>query len=142
MTAYLAAFVDLFSKRIVGWSMSHRMPASLVTDALAMAIRNRKPGVGLIVHFDQGGQYASDSYKKLLNDNKHVGSMSRKGNCWDNATSKSFFHTLKTKLVHHEDYQTGKETWRSIFKYIVCFITGKENTPAATIWHLKCMSNQ
>ena len=118
---YLAVFIDLFSKRVVGWSMSHRMPASLVTDALTMAIWNRKPGVGLIVHSDRGGQYASDSYKKLLNDNKYVGSMSRKGNCWDNAPSESFFHTLKTELVHHEDYQTHEEAKRSIFEYIVAF---------------------
>ena len=87
--------------------------------------------------------------KRLLDDNKYADNMShadnmsrKKGNCQDNATSDSFFHTLKTERVHHEDCQTGKEAWRSIFEYIVCFITGRENTPAATVWHLKCMSNQ
>ena len=118
---YLTVFIDLFSKRVVGWSMSYRMPASLVTDALTMAIWNRKPGVGLTVHSDRSSQYPFDYYKKLLNDNKYVGSMSRKGNCWDNAPSESFFHTLKTELVHHEDDQTREEAKRSIFEYIVVF---------------------
>ena len=119
---YFAVFIDLFSKRVVGWSMSHRIPASLVYDALTMAIWNGKPCVGLIVHSDRSGQYPFDSYKKLLNDNKYVGSTSRKGNCWDNAPSESFFYTLKTELVHHEDDQTREEAKRLIFEYIVVFL--------------------
>ena len=79
----------------------------------------------------------------MRSQDKYADNMSRKkGNCQDNVTSDNFFHTLKTERVHHEDCQTDKEAWRSIFEYIVCFITGRENTPAATVWHLKCMSNQ
>lgn len=82
---YLAVFIDLFSRRIVGWSMGSRMKAKLVTDALRMAIWQRKPGIGLIVHSDRGSQYASRAYRRLLQANDFVGSMSRKGDCWDNA---------------------------------------------------------
>ncbi len=97
------------------------MYASIVTDALTMAMFNRKPSSGLIVHSDRGSQYVSDTYQKILNDNNFVCSMSRKGNCWDNAPAESFFHTLKTELVHHEDYKTREEAKQSIFEYIAVF---------------------
>jgi transposase InsO family protein len=88
---YLAVVIDLYSRKVVGWSMSSRMKASLVCDALLMAIWQRTPGKGLIVHSDQGVQYASESYRKLLNRYELIGSMSKKGCCWDNAVAESFF---------------------------------------------------
>lgn len=118
---YLSVFIDLFSKQVVGWAMSDRMYASLVTDSLTMAMFNRRPSSGLIVHSDRGSQYVSSAYKTILDENGFVCSMSRKGNCWDNAPAESFFHTLKTELVHHEDYKTRDEAKKSIFEYIAVF---------------------
>ncbi|MFT5708135.1 MAG: putative transposase, partial [Oceanospirillaceae bacterium] len=92
---YLAVVIDLYSRKIVGWSMSSRMKAQLVCDALTMAIWQRRPASGLIMHTDRGSQYASHQYRKLLADNEFRGSMSRKGNCWDNAVAESFFGSLK-----------------------------------------------
>ena len=94
------------------------MTAELVTDSLGMAIKNRNPGAGLIVHSDRGSQYVSSSYQRQLNDNGFICSMSRKGNCWDNAVAESFFHTLKSELVHHEDFETREEAEQAIFEYI------------------------
>ena len=88
---YLAIVIDLFSRKVVGWSMSSRMKAQLVCDALTMAMWQRRPDSGLIVHSDRGSQYASKQYRNLLKSNEFVGSMSRKGNCWDNAVAESFF---------------------------------------------------
>ena len=122
---YLAVFIDLYSRAVVGWSMSNRMKASLVNDALTMARWNRKPKPGLIVHSDRGSQYVSDIYQKQLRDHKFVCSMSRKGNCWDNAPSESFFHTLKIELIHHMHYQTREEAKQSIFEYISVFYNRK-----------------
>ena len=118
---YLAVVIDLFSRAVVGWSMNSRMTASLVNGAMLMAIRNRKTAKGLIYHSDRGSQYASDSYRKLLIDNGFKASMSRKGDCWDNAVAESFFHTLKIELVHHCDYETRDEARASIFEYIEVF---------------------
>jgi len=118
---YLAVFIDLYSRAVVGWSMDSRMTATLVTDALQMAMWKRRPGAGLLVHSDRGSQYASDEYQRLLRDNGFVCSMSRKANCWDNSPSESFFHTLKTELVHHEEYQTREDAHQSIFEYIEVF---------------------
>ena len=98
--------------------MSSRMTAELVTDSLGMAIKNRNPWVGLLVHSDRGSQYVSSSYQRQLNDNGFIFSMSRKGNCWDNAVAESFFHTLKSELVHHEDFETREEAEQAIFEYI------------------------
>jgi len=118
---YLSIFMDLYSRTVVGWSMDKRMTATLVTDSLEMALRKRQPKAGLIVHSDRGSQYVSDSYQKLLKKNKYVCSMSRKGNCWDNAPSESFFHTLKTEMVHHEKFKTRSEAKQAIFEYIEVF---------------------
>ncbi len=118
---YLSVFIDLCSRAVVGWSMGSRMKATLVTDSLEMAMRKRRPGAGLLVHSDRGSQYVSDRYQKLLNDNDFTCSMSRKGNCWDNAVAESFFHTLKTELTHHEDFQTREEAHQAIFEYIEVF---------------------
>ena len=115
---YLSVFIDLHSRAVVGWSMRDRMTASLVTDSLMMAMWKRRPAEGLLVHSDRGSQYVSESYQKLLKDNGFICSMSRKGNCWDNAVAESFFHTLKAELVHHEDFQTRDEAKQAIFEYI------------------------
>jgi len=98
--------------------MSERIDAQWVTDALVMSIWRRRPGKGLLVHSHQGSQYASELYQETLNANGFICSMSRKGNCWDNAPSESFFHTLKTELVHHRRYQTRAEAKQEIFEYI------------------------
>ena len=103
---YLAVVIDLFSRKVVGWSMGSRMKAQLVNDALLMALWMRKPGKGLIWHTDRGSQYASDSHRAILKEHHIIQSMSRKGNCWDNAVSESFFHTLKIELVHQCRFKT------------------------------------
>lgn len=118
---YLAVFIDLCSRAVVGWSMGSRMPASLVSDALRMAIWKRRPAAGLLVHSDRGSQYASDEFQRLLKRHGFRCSMSRKGDCWDNAPSESFFHTLKTELIYHEDFTTREEAKRAIFEYIEVF---------------------
>ena len=118
---YLSVFIDLCSRAVVGWSMSNRMTATLVTDSLQMAMWKRRPGSGLLVHSDRGSQYVSENYQKLLGENEFVCSMSRKGNCWDNAVAESFFHTLKTELTHHEDFETREEAKQVIFEYIEVF---------------------
>lgn len=118
---YLAVLIDLYSRAVVGWSMSERMTAPLVNDALVMAMWKRKPATGLMVHSDRGSQYASKLYQKTIKRNEFVCSMSRRGNCWDNAPSESFFHTLKMELTHHRRYRTREEAKREIFEYIEVF---------------------
>lgn len=118
---YLAAVEDLYSRKIVGWSMSERMESRLVVDALEMAIQRELPGEGLTAHSDRGVQYASEHYQTLLKKHAVTCSMSRKGNCWDNAPMESFFATLKKELVHHEEYRTRAEARRSLFEYIEVF---------------------
>ena len=98
--------------------MDDTMKVSLVNDALKMAILSRTPSHGLIWHTDRGSQYASYAHKDLLKQYKITQSMSRKGNCWDNAVAESFFHTLKTELVYHEVYETKAQANQSIFEYI------------------------
>jgi len=118
---YLAVLIDLYSRAVVGWAMSERMTAQLANDALMMAIWKRRPPQGLMTHSDRGSQYASALYQKTIKDNGFICSMSRKGNCWDNAPSESFFHTLKTELTHHRRYQTRQEAKQEIFEYIEVF---------------------
>ena len=118
---YLATTMDLFSRGVVGWSMDSRMKSSLVVSALDMALKARKPMTGLIHHSDRGVQYAAKPFQKLLDSNGIVCSMSRKGNCYDNAVQESFYHSLKTELVHHEHYRTREEAKASIFEYIEGF---------------------
>lgn len=115
---YLAVVIDLFSRRVVGWSMHKRLKRRLVLDALKMALRGRSPAPGLIHHSDRGSQYASADYQALLEAQQMVCSMSRRGNCWDNAPVESFFSTLKRELVHHRRYQTRAEARAEIFEYI------------------------
>lgn len=118
---YLAVVIDLYSRKVVGWSMSSRMKASLVCDALTMAIWQRKPSAGLIVHSDRGSQYASWQYRRLLKKHALVGSMSRKGNCWDNSVVESFFGSLKQEIVFWCHYQTRLEAKQDILDYIAMF---------------------
>jgi putative transposase len=118
---YLAVVIDLFSRQIVGWSMDRTMRAELVNNALLMAIWKRKPARGLLWHTDRGSQYASDSHRAILKAHGIIQSMSRKGNCWDNAVSESFFHTLKTELIHHHKFKTREEAKQAIFEYIEIF---------------------
>ena len=118
---YLAVVIDLFSRQVVGWSMGSRIQTKLVNDAMLMAVWKRKPARGLIWHTDRGSQYASDSHRKVLAEHKIIQSMSRKGDCWDNAVSESFFHTLKTELTNHHNFKTREEAKHVIFEYIEVF---------------------
>ena len=118
---YLAVVIDLFSRAVVGWAMSSRMTSDLVDNALLMAIWKRKPAKGLISHSDRGSQYASDSHQKIHIDHGIKTSMSKKGDCWDNAVAESFFHTLKTELIYHIDFESRTEARTSIFEYIEVF---------------------
>ena len=118
---YLATVIDLYSRKIVGWSMDDTMKTSLVNDALLMAIKRRNPAKGLIWHTDRGSQYASYEHKDLLKKYGIIQSMSRKGDCWDNAVSESFFHSLKTELVYHETFKTKAQANEMIFEYIEIF---------------------
>ena len=118
---YLAVIIDLYSRAVIGWAMDKRMKTELVTDALKMALMRRKVRSSLLLHSDQGSQYADADYRAMLASNGIECSMSRKGNCWDNAVAESFFHTLKTELVHHEDYRSRTEAKASIFEYIEVF---------------------
>jgi putative transposase len=122
---YLSVVIDLFSRKIVGWSMSSRMKAELACDALTMALWQRKPKNGLIVHSDRGVQYTSKAYRTLLNTHGCVGSMSRKGDCWDNAVSESFFGRLKQERVMWRNYQTRNEAQQDILNYITMHYNSK-----------------
>nr|WP_173237634.1 IS3 family transposase [Legionella antarctica] len=118
---YLAVVMDLFSRKVVGWSMSSRMKATLVCDALNMAIWQRKPSSGLIVHSDRGVQYASHQYRNLLKSKGYIGSMSKKGDCWDNSVIESFFGSLKQERVQWRNYQNRWEAQQDILNYITMF---------------------
>lgn len=121
---YLAVVIDLFSRKVVGWSMSSRMKAELVCDALKMAIWRRRPKAGLIHHSDRGSQYASQSFRQLLKAHEVEGSMSRKGDCWDNAVVESFFGSLKQERVQWRSYQTRWQAQQDILQYISVFYNG------------------
>ena len=118
---YLAVVLDLFSRRIVGWAMDKRIKKKLVIDALEMTIGRRRPEPGLLCHSDRGSQYASDDYQKVLTKHGFIGSMSRKGNCWDNAPIESFFSSLKRERVYHNTYRKRLEARTDIFNYIECW---------------------
>ncbi len=122
---YLAAVIDLCSRKVVGWSMADHMRTDLVADALKMAVARRRPGEGLLHHSDRGSQYASDGYRHLLQSHGIACSMSGRGDCWDNAAMESFFATLKTELVNQEDYATREEARASVFEYIEVFYNRK-----------------
>ena len=118
---YLAVVIDLFSRKVVGWSMGPSMPAKLVCDALHMATQQRQPKAGLVVHSDRGSQYASAEYQALLRNQRFICSMSRKGNCWDNSVMERFFLNLKMERVWQRQYANHDEARRDINQYIVGF---------------------
>jgi putative transposase len=122
---YVAAVIDLFSRRVVGWAMSASMTAQLVTDALLMAIwRRGKPGT-VLHHSDQGSQYTSEQFRRLMDDNGVTCSMSRSGNVWDNAAMESFFSSLKTERIARKVYRTRDQARADVFDYIECFYNPK-----------------
>ena len=118
---YLAVFLDLYSRLVVGWSMSERMTSDLVVDALMMGMGRRGRAVNPLIHSDRGRQYASTIFRERLAAWECLQSMSRKGNCWDNAVSESFFSGLKLELVHHERFRTRQEAIDKTFDYIEVF---------------------
>ena len=122
---YVAAVIDLCTRKVVGWSMAGHLRAELVGDALRMALARREPGPGLLHHSDRGVQYCCDDYQRLLAGRGIECSMSRRGDCWDNAVVESFWATLKTELVHHESYTSRDEARRSIFEYVEVFYNRK-----------------
>ena len=118
---YLAGVKDLFNGELVGYAMSERMTTSLVQQALFRAVSTKRPPPGLLHHSDRGSQYCSHEYRKMLKQFGMTESMSRKGNCWDNAPMESFWGTLKTELVHHQQYFTREQAKREIIEYIEVF---------------------
>ena len=113
--------LDLYHRKVMGWAMDQRMTQQLVLEAFTMALKNGRPGPGLSHHSDQGVQYACQAFQALLKDSRIQCSMSRKGNCWDNAVAESFFHTLKVELIHARSYHIRQEARAEIFDYIEVF---------------------
>lgn len=122
---YLAVVLDLFSRKVVGWSISNRITTELISSALQMAIWRRRPRTGLIFHSDRGSQYCSNGFQKLLHDHHMTSSMSRKGDCWDNSVAESFFGTLKTECVFDTVYATREQARRDLVDYIEMFYNSK-----------------
>jgi len=122
---YLAAVLDLYSRVIVGLAMDKTIADTLTTQAMRQAIYQRRPSKGLILHSDRGSQYASNDFKAILIQNEFVGSMSKKGDCWDNAVAESFFHTLKVELIHRMKFRTRDEAKRKIFEYVEMYYNRK-----------------
>jgi putative transposase len=118
---FLAVVLDLYSRKVVGWAMGRRIDRTLVLAALQMAIITRNPAAGLVHHSDRGVQYACHDYQRVLADAEMVPSMSRTGNCWDNAVAESFFSTLKHELVHRRDFASHDEARAALFHYIEGF---------------------
>jgi transposase InsO family protein len=118
---YLAVIIDLFSRKVVGWSLSERINRQLVMDALQMGVWRRRPSPGLIFHSDRGSQYCSRDFQEMIESNKMISSMSRKGDCWDNAVAESFFGSLKSEQVYFTRYNTRNEAKRDIVDYIEMF---------------------
>ena len=122
---YLAIVLDLHSRKVIGWSMSAWIKTGLIQQALAHAVQTRKPTTQVLFHSDRGVQYASDAFQKDLKDNNLLCSMSRKGNCWDNAVVESFFKSLKQEWLHQRRFKTRQDARGSIFEYIECFYNPK-----------------
>lgn len=129
---YLAVVLDLFSRRVVGWAMLPTLSRELVITALQMALWMRKPAKGLLHHSDRGSQYASADYQQMLEDHAILCSMSRKGNCYDNAITESFFATLKRELIYRKEYQNHTEARQDIFEYMYG-TTARGDIPALDI---------
>ena len=127
---YLATVMDLYSRKIIGWSLDTNMTEALITKAMQMAIDARGVAKGLVVHSDRGTQYRSNSYVSFLERNQITRSMSRKGNCWDNAVMESFYARLKVELIYAKNYQSIDETRSGIFGYIEVFYNRKRRHSA------------
>jgi putative transposase len=115
---YLAVFIDLFSRTIVGWALSESLEHSFVLRALERAVMRRRPSKGLMIHSDRGIQYCCEGFRKVVQQAGFVQSMSRRGDCWDNAVAESFFHLFKTELIYPENLKTKEEIERAVFEYI------------------------
>jgi putative transposase len=115
---YLTVFIDLFSRIVVGWDLSESLERFSAMRALNKAILRRRPNHGLMIHSDRGIQYASADFRAMIKKHGFIQSMSRKGNCWDNAVAESFFHSIKTQMIHHCKFQTVAETEQALFNYI------------------------
>jgi transposase InsO family protein len=135
---YLAVIIDLYSRAVIGWSMSQRMTRQLVCDALTMAQWRRGFPKNVLVHSDRGSQYCSNDYQQLLKDHELICSMSRRGNCWDNAVVESFFHTLKVELIRDERFHTREQLKQAVFEYIE--IDYNRNRRHSTIGHISPMA--
>ena len=123
--SYSCVIIDLYSKGVVGYSVSSSMKTELVIEALEMAIRRRNPGKGLLIHSDRGSQFGSKKFREKLGSHKFVQSMSRKGNCWDNACMESFFHLLKSERLNHYTFDSVEQVRWALFKYIEGFYNTK-----------------
>lgn len=119
--SYLTVFIDLFSRMVTGWAVSTSLNHQMVLEAFHRALWRRKPGKGLIVHSDQGVQYACDEFRNTLKKHGFIQSMSRKGDCWDNAVAESFFKTFKTEWAYHVDLQDIDHLKRETFEYLEIF---------------------
>jgi transposase InsO family protein len=135
---YLAVIIDLYSRAVIGWSLSNRMTRQLVCDALMMVLWRRGFPTGVLVHSDRGSQYCSNAYQQRLNDHTLICSMSRKGNCWDNAVAESFFHTLKVELIRDARFQTREQLQQTVFEYIE--VDYNRNRRHSTIGHISPMA--
>lgn len=122
---YLAAVIDIYSRKVIGWQLDKSIGSDLAERALKNALQDRRVEKGIIFHSDQGIQYASESFRKILRENGFIQSMSRRGNCYDNAITETFFHTLKTELMQRIKYKTREEARKSIFEYIEIFYNRK-----------------
>ena len=122
---YLTVFIDLFSRMVVGWDLSGSLERFSAMRALNKAILRRRPGQGLMIHSDRGVQYASSGFRAVLQKHRFVQSMSRRANCWDNAVAESFFHTIKTQLIHHRTFQNVAEAEQALFNYIEVYYNRK-----------------
>ena len=130
---YLATVIDLFSRRVIGWSMNERMTADLVCNALKMALAQRGYPRDVIVHSDRGSQYCSNDYQALIEKYRLRCSMSKKGDCYDNACAETFFHSLKVEAIHGEQFATRNAMRKTVFEYIELDYNGTRNTvPLAT----------
>lgn len=118
---HLAVIMDLYSRQIIGWAVDETMTTELVMDAFNMAVARRQVRPGMILHSDRGVQYRAGEYQQALLDHEIAPSMSRKGNCWDNAAMESFFSRLKVELIYAEPFKTAQEVYRGVFEYIEVF---------------------
>ena len=122
---YLAVVVDLFSRRVIGWAMRNSLHRDLAIGALLMAVQRRRPKNSVLVHSDQGSQYGSDDWLRFCRDHRLVPSMSRRGNCWDNAVAESFFSSLKKERIRKHIYRTRSEARSDVFDYIEMFYNSR-----------------